>query len=64
VILIKLLFGQQGVLNVQNEKIVVTHIQWMESLGFAPELSTVHRLAFQFAKTIGLKNINLTRKVD
>lgn len=48
--------GPQGILGTENEKRLVTHIQKLEKVGFAPDRDTIRSLAYQFAEKIGIRH--------
>lgn len=50
--LTKVSLGPSSTLGVQNEKRLVQHIQRLEKSGFAPDRTTVRRIAFQFAEAL------------
>lgn len=48
--------GKHPVLDFENEKRLVTHIQKLETAGFPVTRDTVQRLAFQFAEKLGVEH--------
>ena len=52
----KMSLGPQGTLGPDNEKRLVAHIQRLEKAGFAPDRTTVRRLAFEFTESMGIKH--------
>lgn len=54
--LMKISLGPQGTLGPDNENRLVEHIQRLEKAGFAANRTTVTRLAFEFAESMGIKH--------
>lgn len=48
--------GRHPVFNSEYEKKLVTHIQKLEKVGFAPDRKDVKEMAFQLAKTYNIRN--------